>query len=179
MKNTNKLILILLLFSVALYSCKKSSNNKNDDTDDGYYIKYKLDGVDKNLVQAHGGITSSGSVNGANLYGRFSGDTAKESSILILDSIPINTNKTYKCTTVLVNGKNTVAQTSFTYYDEQNTRYFAVYTGPGLEINVKFSEITSSHIKGTFTAVIRQYYDKQPYHFYQLTEGEFNLKRDY
>lgn len=183
MKNLHWFLLIVSLLNITLTACKKSDNNSNTSGD--YSIKFKLDGTDKTMTGAHGGISLTGTVASAAIYGKFANDTAKESSILILDSLPINTSKTYRCILVKANGKNDVVQTAYTYYDEHNIRYIATYTGyitgphPDLEINVKFTEITSSHLKGTFDASIERYGEKQPYTVHPITDGQFNIKRDY
>src|ERR1700750_1034993 len=98
--------LIILLLPLFVYACKKTDNTNAAATNGDYYLKFKFDGVDKSMIKPHGGINLAGAVAGSSIYGRFAGDTAKESSILILDSIPINTSKTYKCILVMANGKN-------------------------------------------------------------------------
>jgi hypothetical protein len=183
MKKNYGLALMMLGFVLVCGACRKTSGKATENAD--YYLKFKFDGVDKTMINPHGGINISGAVPGAAIYGSFAGDTAKESSILILDSLPISTGKTYQCILVLADGKNAVPQALFNYYDEHNTSYYATYTGyitgpdPELAINVRLSEITSGHLKGSFDATVKKYYDKPPYVLHQLTDGEFNLKRDY
>lgn len=184
MKNITHLTIILLAFTLAFSACKKADNASG--TNGNYYVKFKFDGIAKTLTSAHGGITNGeGGVYGAAIYGKFSNDSAKESNILILDSLPMNTTKTYRCILVKANGTNDVPQALFTYYDEHNARYVATYLGyitgphPDQQINVKFSEITQTYMKGSFAANAELYGEKQPYVLHPITEGEFYIKRDY
>jgi len=163
-------------------ACKKSA--ESSDASGDYYMKFDFDGVAKTLKNGHGGLTNTSSLCSGGLYAR-SADTAKESTILFLDSLPFTTGKTYKCILVKANGKNDVPQTLFTYYDEHNTQYVVTYFGynpgpnPAVYINLKFSEITSRYLRGTFDAavILTPYHESNPLH--QITNGEFYLKRDY
>ncbi len=184
MKNILLFILLLAAITLTFGSCKKTDDSSG--AGGSYYVKFKFDGTAKNLTSAHGGITNgAGNVYGAAIYGKFSNDTAKESNILILDSLPMNTTKTYRCILVKANGTNEVPQALFNYYDEHNRTYVATYTyitgalRPDLEINVKFSEITQSYMKGTFDAKVQLYKEKGPIVLHPITEGEFYIKRDY
>jgi len=184
MKNVHLLILLLAGFALTFNSCKKAANNAG--TDGNYYVKFKFDGTTKTLTSAHGGINNGGGgVYGAAIYGKFSNDGAKESNIMILDSLPMNTTKTYRCILVKANGTNAVPQALFSYYDEHNATYVATYLGyitgphPDQEINVKFSQITQTYMKGTFDAHVELYGEKQPYVIHPITDGEFYIKRDY
>ena len=184
MKNTLVIILLSAGITLTFSSCKKADNSSG--ANGNYYVKFKFDGTAKNLTSAHGGITNGeGNVYGASIYGKFSNDSAKVSNILILDSLPMNTTKTYRCILVKANGTNDVPQALFNYYDEHNATYVATYTyitgplRPDLEINVKFSEITPTYMKGTFDAKVQLYKAKGPIVIHPITEGEFYIKRDY
>jgi len=173
-----------LAISLTFNSCKKADNSSA--TNGNYYVKFKFDGTAKTLTSAHGGINNGGgNVYGAVIYGKFSNDSAKESNIMIFDSLAINTTKTYQCILVKANGINDVPQATFLYYDEQNVIYAATYTyitgplRPDLQINVKFSEITKTYMKGTFDAKVQLSNEKGPIVLHPITDGEFYIKRDY
>jgi len=182
MTNAYRLTLTTLFFALMVASCKKATENAGAGGE--YYIKFNFDGVAKTLKNGHGGLTNTSGVCSGGLYAR-SADTVKESNILLLDSLPFTTGKTYKCILVKANKINDVPQTLLTYYDEHNVHYGATYVGydpppqPAEYINLKFSEITSTYLRGTFDAavVLTPYHTSYPVH--QITNGEFYLKRTY
>ncbi|WP_159076489.1 hypothetical protein [Flagellimonas amoyensis] len=171
MKKTTKRILLLLLFSLCLLGCSKSDDGP-DNTAGEFYFSFKVDGVQVsyeytpdtqiNLTGILDHDTASGlyAINIAGIDDIFETTLTNRLTIFLGDSNNFTTGISY--TNIEGQGDST-PDSLFTmgYFDAVGNLYSAgmnITATPLYELaTVRFTEITDSHISGSFSGTLTWY----------------------
>ena len=158
-----KIIILIPVFLLALFaSCKKDS--KTPATSGTYYVKFQFNGGEKQYSASTSGILgSSAAPDGCEIIGYGSGSNPPGVTISILDNSAIVINKTY-----------TQTLGEITYVDESGNSYVAGSAYKSTSFAIIIEEITSDHIKGTFSA---RFQEGGTSTFINATEGQFYVNR--
>lgn len=168
-------LLFFILLVVFMGSCKKDAPHGNTDNTP-FYIKFKLNGVQKKYTYNATSLLAKPSVYACSLTAWGSAKTNPASvNIDLTDGSAFVTGKTYTEQVVNANGILTI-QGSFTYKDDEGNIYFASGNTANTSISLKFTEMADDHFKGTFIATLLQV-GKSPQTYVTITEGEFYVGR--
>lgn len=191
MKSTRTFFkLFLLLFVLFVTSCKKENVKPKDEkpSSNEYYVTFKVDGVKKTFA---GSATSfvfdgvrSDQIRQYNVL--FDGedkylDTTKNFlGVIMADFKEIKANKWYTNSFKGMNGAEMPELFSLIYKDENGKYHSSLgdnvtsLIGINSDGHIRFSEITPTYIKGTFSATV---YDDDHIKTKKITDGEFRAKR--
>lgn len=160
-----KIITLSMLLLLLVVSCKKDTSTKTITPSGQYYLKFKLNGTQKQYTGLTTGLIGTpSSPDGCDIIGYTGGTQAVGVTIAVIDNAPITTNKTY-----------TQAVGVFTYVDEAGIAYSAGSIFASTSFNMTITEITTDHVKGTFTAVLQK--EGTPIQYANATEGQFYVNR--
>ncbi|MFT3702928.1 MAG: hypothetical protein QM802_11180 [Agriterribacter sp.] len=201
------LLLIVILFSVLISSCKKG-----DGTDlTKYYVKFKANGVQKNYP-AVVGLVEAAPVAGATAHYTYSiaaaGDVDKDViAIMVYTKDPIAQTTYYGKKEIPVSANATGSEVPLITYTDANNREFQSFNQPGYTVNaaglvtdpapfankvyinweVTISDLQKDYVKGTFSGFMYPLNDyinfalngDQTYvnDKIAITDGEFYVQR--
>jgi len=183
---------LVLLFSFALAGCSKNNGNEEDeDPGSSYYIRFKIDGVQKeyksNLVSQI--LPISNKLLYSAVMSGFQDNAALDKNLLsmiIWSREPIAA-KTYKNENDVANSDgDKVPEILVTYYDNDKVGYLSLgkpfSTQPPFDKIVSDAEIvitnlTDAYISGRFSGTVYKSTDGTYTQKLVVTEGQFNLKR--
>lgn len=171
MKKTYQHILLLLLVNMLLFSCSKSDNGP-DDTPGDYYFSFKVDGTQVsyeftpdtqiNLTGILDHDTASGlyAINIAGIDDIFETELTNRFTIFLGDSENFATGIAY--TNLQGQGDSTPDSLfSMGYFDGEGNLYSAGLNPTPTPLydlaTVRFTEITDSHISGSFSGTLKWY----------------------
>jgi hypothetical protein len=167
------LVLSLIAMPVMFSSCKKSSNTGPSSTST-YYIKLKINGTAKSMTLTPIVMfTNASPLYICQLSGYFTDNFGEGAIFTITDVAAITTGTTYTQQYLTGAGAG-VQQTTFVYRGDDGKQYLAEGGISGTSVSVVFSEITSDHVKGTFSGTLLI---QGTTTFVTITDGEFYLKR--
>ncbi len=174
MKTLSKIILAVSLFFTmpALTSCKKAAVG-NATNASPYYMKFKLDGVQKNYVIAGGQIIDTliaGAAYGATIAGSPE-DGSESMGLLIYSTTQITSGMTFNDDNVpgLILPKGNLNYVG----DSGNSSYGSLaITNPGVQITL--TELTSTYMKATFSGKMQ---DVSGSAILTVTDGELYAVR--
>lgn len=171
MKNLYKYSLLLLIANLCLLGCSESDNGSDDATDE-FYFRFKIDGeqvayiytpdTQTNLTGIIDHDEQSG-VHAVNIGGIdtiFETGLTNRFSILIGDMENIVAGVSY--TNIEGKGDRTPDSAfNMSYFDAEGNIYIAVLNTTATQLydlaTVQFTEITNSHISGSFSGTLKWY----------------------
>jgi hypothetical protein len=167
------LFLGVIIFGVfALSSCKKNSDNPSTS---GYYVKFKLDGADKQYTETTAAVfTTMLPLYSCAMVGEqlISGTVYEGMGITIFNDAAIAANVTY--TDALVASIGT-PQASLLYTDATGAQSSSAFaTSPN--VSVVITSMDDKTVTGTFSGTIVSSTDLTTSH--TVTEGTFHLPRN-
>lgn len=171
MKNPYKYLSIFLIASLFLFSCSKSDNG-TDETDSDYYFRFKVDGnhvdyifkpetqINLTGIIDHDEQSGVHAVNIGGIDTIFETELTNRLIIFIGDSEDIVAGTSY--TNIQGQGDRTPDSVfNMSYFDDQGNIYIAVLNTTATQLydlaTVQFSEITNSHISGSFSGTLKWY----------------------
>ncbi len=185
---------------ILLASCKKSTGNLNDNnnTNSGYYICFKANGIKQEFKSFPIAQTSYNSdkkvyVTGLLAYKDSAITDENLVNIVIMSATTLTAGATYKDPLKTVAGTNKVPQVIITYDDAQKKAFLSMglfadesgnfsvfvpdYDKLVADANVTITEVTSTYVKGTFSGTVFNL-DNNSYVVSKmpLTDGEFYLQ---
>ena len=179
MKKIQLVSLFLLVIALGCSSCKKdsSSNKTTPDKDISYYVKLKLNGVQKQMTyHATTLFTTPASVYTCELTAQFAGNKAAGTTVVLHDAAAFTTGKNYTEKLITINNATNI-QGTITFRDEDNTVYYATGTIANTSLTLQFTDLSANHVKGTFSGTFIKVGSKDPVTYVTITEGEFYLSR--
>lgn len=175
MRKTTFQLLLIVLVALVIASCKKDNKAPGGNDNKSYYIKLKLNGVQKQYTYNATSLLAKPSVYACSIMGLFSSSNTAGVTIGLTDGEPFAINKTYTGQVIVANGVTTI-QGTFTYKEENGTNYFASGTTANTSLTLKFTEIAPDHLKGTFSGTLLKV-GSAPLSYATFTEGEFYVGR--
>lgn len=182
---------LVLLFSFALAGCSKKNSDDEDDPGSSYYIRFKIDGAQKEYKSNTGFQVlpvSNKSLYSAVMNG-FQDDGALDKNLLniiIWSKDPIVA-KTYKNENDVANSDgDKVPEILITYNDNDKVGHLSLgkpfSTQPPFDrivsdAQVVITNLTGSNISGTFSGTLYKSTDGTYTQKLVVTEGKFNLKK--
>lgn len=175
---------ICAVLCCALFFCACKKSVADILPDDDYYIRFKVDGTQKEYkteifvnAEMPDGQTAGWYV--AGIAGVAEDFTSSSISLSISDVEPLKIDKTYEI--VYHAGSNDVPKTLATmmYMESGEGFYSATQTNePGFSsAQLRFTEITDEYVKGTFNGVLLESPSEPAPIKYTLTSGEFFVPR--
>lgn len=161
---------VILLGLFAVSSCKKSHNSSPS----GYYLKFKLDGTDKQYSLTTAFFTTQGPFYNCSMTGEndISG-TAEGMSIFLYSDAAITANTTYTDAEVTVDGQSTT-QATLLYADGNGKQEGSTFLfSPNVKVTI--TGIDASSVTGTFSGTIANTTDNSETQV--VTEGQFRLQK--
>lgn len=187
-----KIALLALVMGISLLGCKKDKAAPEEEVNASYFMKFKVDGVQKNYSSKDGLSQCALSYNYLDddrkyislflAQREYIKDSDKNSFLItVSDLSPLEVGKTY------VNFKNTSSgqiylssSLIFSYTDENDVSShdfgedFAQIYNANSEGYIKITKVTTDYVKGVFgTKLYNDDYTKN----LKITDGEFCLKR--
>lgn len=167
------IFLCMLAMPVMYSSCKKSGSQAP--STGSYYIKLKINGTAKSMTMTPIAMfTSAPPLYMVQLDGYFPNNFGAGLSFTVEDSNSFSTGTTYTQQYVKVNGV-VMGEPSFSFRSDDGNSYIAAPAATGTVIALKFTEIATDHVKGTFSGTMQLQGTST---FAQITDGEFYLKRE-
>lgn len=164
---------LLLLFTM---SCSKSKDNNNNTPGSGYYLRFKLNGVQKDYPMSTIEVDDViAGVYGSTISGADPSNLTTIFNIMLLDNTALHTG-TYN-QAVIPGTYHTRGQLN--YIDNGNSySSISLVLNPAATATINITEISATAVKGTFSGTL---YDATgPYTAvtHTITEGVFYSKRN-
>ncbi len=184
MKKQFNFLIYLILSSIIIstpLSCSKKSTSSDPVVTSEYFIRFKIDGIQKEFkANIRASISDISTVSTTIFLGAFSGllvNTTNTNSNLmsvgVRDPFMITTNKVYNSTY-----PPSLYQVSLLYWDENGNQYSSQFLSSlsNTDAVVTFSEVTDKIVSGNFSGKIAL--SGNPSNTHLVTEGVFKMKLD-
>ncbi|GGB79723.1 hypothetical protein GCM10007424_19870 [Flavobacterium suaedae] len=148
------LLLTVTVLSLSITSC--SGDDDSGSTASGSYVKFKVDGVQKNFTNI--------SIEEPNDYSAIIITAQNGNNISEIVEIEINVNE----------DDNSLEELYFSYYEGDAVYYFA---GANTSFNYETELYTMDRVKGVFTGVLGNY-NGEEMQYRTFTEGSFDIDVD-
>lgn len=170
-----KKYLLLAVLLPLLAACKKNSGSGG--TGGTYYMKFKLNGVQKNYSSVAGSVTDANGYHIMVLSGASATNAQGEAMAIALNSVePFSKGEIFKAE--MIPGKY-VIQALLSYADKSlpGTGYTSSYPNltPNATALLTISEVSADNVKGTFSCKLVDEADFSTQTF-TVSDGEFNIK---
>lgn len=178
MKKTKFSILFILAFTLfGSFSCKKKSDDSSADTSTDFFVRFKVNGVQKEFKGTTTALFQTIALSPTLYTASFQGiqnSTATSTNVLglnVSDIAAIAVNKNYTSTIV-----GSTIQASILYFDQAGAQYGSIFvtSGSSTDAVIRLTEITSTSVSGTFSGKVASSTGSNNQ---TITEGSFRVKR--